>query len=78
MILTDGIHLASDTSLGELHAFASLIGLKRRWFQNRRLPHYDVTVRWRQEWVEGMGAALVSSRELVRRMIRKEVPTRLI
>lgn len=70
MILTDGMHLASDNSLEELHRFASLIGLKRRWFQGRRLPHYDVTVKWRQEWAEGMGAVRVSPRELVRRMVR--------
>jgi hypothetical protein len=73
VILTDGVHLASDESLDELHAFAAMIGLRRRWFQGRRLPHYDVTARWRQEWAEGLGAVLVPSRELVRRMVRNEV-----
>lgn len=71
MILTDGVHLVSDESLAELHRFADLIGLKRRWFQDGRRPHYDVTAKWRQEWAEGMGAVHVSSRELVRRMVRK-------
>ncbi len=71
MILTDGVHLVSDQSLDELHAFASLIRLKRRWFQGHRLPHYDVMAKWRQEWVIGMGAAVVTSRELVRRMVRR-------
>lgn len=70
MVLTDGVHLVSDKSLDELHAFASLIGLKRRWFQSRRLPHYDVTAKWRQEWAIGLGAHCVPSRELVRRMVR--------
>lgn len=70
MILTDGVHLVSDQSLDELHRFASLIGLTRRWYQKRR-PHYDVTAKWRQEWAIGMGAIRVSPRELVRRMVRR-------
>lgn len=36
-------HLVAD-SLDELHAFASTLGLQRRWFQSKSLyPHYDVT-----------------------------------
>lgn len=36
-------HLVAD-SLDELHAFASKLGLQRRWFQSKSLyPHYDVT-----------------------------------
>ncbi|MGF6491050.1 DUF4031 domain-containing protein [Pseudomonas fluorescens] len=36
-------HLVAD-SLEELHAFASTLGLQRRWFQSKSLyPHYDVT-----------------------------------
>jgi hypothetical protein len=29
----------------ELHAFAARLGLKRSWFQDKRVPHYDLTVR---------------------------------
>lgn len=37
-------HLVADT-LAELHSFASLLGLKRTWYQDRAsYPHYDVTV----------------------------------
>jgi len=39
MILTDGLHLVSNTSLTELHAFAASIGLKRCWY---RRGHYDL------------------------------------
>lgn len=38
----DGIHLISDCDLGELHQFAKRVGLKREWFQDKRVPHYDV------------------------------------
>lgn len=35
-------HLAAD-SVEELHEFARRLGLKRSWFQNKSLPHYDLT-----------------------------------
>jgi hypothetical protein len=34
-------HMFADT-LEELHAFAKRIGLRREWFQDKRLPHYDL------------------------------------
>lgn len=37
-------HLVAD-SLAELHDFATKLGLKRRWFQEKSYyPHYDVTM----------------------------------
>jgi len=44
MILYDGVHLVSDSSLEELHAEAERIGLKEIWFQKPAcgIPHYDV------------------------------------
>lgn len=38
---TTSCHMYADT-LEELHAFASRIGLRRAWFQDKRLPHYDL------------------------------------
>lgn len=35
-------HLTADT-LDELHAMAKRLGLKRAWFQDTRVPHYDLT-----------------------------------
>ena len=35
-------------SLEELHEFADKIGMKRQWFQNTKLPHYDLTATRRQ------------------------------
>lgn len=34
-------HMFGDT-LDELHAMADKIGVKRKWFQDKSTPHYDV------------------------------------
>ena len=57
-------HLASDTSLEELHAFAAEIGLPRRAFER---DHYDVVAE-RFDAAMAAGAQLVTSRELVARL----------
>ena len=72
MILTDGIHLVSDSSLEELHAFAQNMGLKRHWFQvHRNHPHYDLTTNSALTRALARGAYNVSSKELIRRMVRR-------
>lgn len=45
MILTDGIHVTSDHSLEELHAFAKEEGFPRGRFHGLRKdhPHYDLS-----------------------------------
>ena len=62
-------HMVSDRSVEELHAFASEIGLGRRWFQDGPRPHYDLRPSRRRAAVSG-GAEEVGARELVRRMAR--------
>jgi 8-oxo-dGTP pyrophosphatase MutT (NUDIX family) len=54
-------HLISDTSFGELHAFAELVGLPPRSFEG---DHYDVPAE-RYDAVVAAGARQVSIRELV-------------
>jgi menaquinone-dependent protoporphyrinogen IX oxidase len=66
-------HLVSDTSIAELHAFAGHLGMRREWFQRRSIPHYDLTGE-RYDLALAMGAELVSSRELVRRAVRWDIP----
>lgn len=41
-------HLVADT-IAELHAFAVCLGLKRSWFQDKTIPHYDLTANKRRE-----------------------------
>lgn len=62
-------HLVSDASLEELHDFAHRLGLRREWFQQKSIPHYDVTGE-RYELALSMGALLVTTRELARRAVR--------
>lgn len=57
-------HLVSDTSLQELHDFASAAGIPRRGFDR---DHYDVPeARWHE--LVALGAEPVSVRELVKRL----------
>lgn len=57
-------HVASDTSLDELHAFARTVGIPQRAFHR---DHYDVPADTRP-LVLAAGAEAVSSKALVRRL----------
>ncbi len=57
-------HLVSDTSLDELHAFATANGISRRGFD---CDHYDVPAHSYDALVAA-GALPVSNRELVTRL----------
>jgi hypothetical protein len=57
-------HLVSDSSYGELHAFAAELGIPREAFQG---DHYDVPTETRVHAIE-LGATPVSARELVGRI----------
>ena len=57
-------HLASDSSVAELHAFAARIGVPRRGFEG---DHYDVPEE-RYAAAVAAGAIPVSTRELLRRL----------
>lgn len=61
-------HMLADT-LDELHALASVIGLKRSWFQDHpRHPHYDLTAAKRAAALEA-GAVFVPARAQARRRL---------
>ena len=66
MVYTDGIHLVADT-VHELHLFARSIGLKRSWFQDKQIPHYDLTTKRKANRAITEGAKEISSREIVMR-----------
>lgn len=57
-------HLASDTSMEELHAFANVQEIPARGFDR---DHYDVPAEYYDRMVAA-GAVPVSSRELVSRL----------
>lgn len=57
-------HLTADT-LDELHDFARKIGMKRVWFQDVRVPHYDLTP-GRREAALAAGAVFVPAKEQAR------------
>jgi Protein of unknown function (DUF4031) len=59
--------MTADT-LEELHTLAAKIGMKRRWFQNGRVPHYDLTPA-RREAALAAGAVFVSAREQARQRL---------
>ena len=67
-------HLLAD-SVEELHSFAQRIGVKRRWFQNHRHPHYDLSVTKRRLAVNH-GATQSTTRELLMGVATQEaLPT---
>lgn len=73
MIITDGIHLGSTESEGELHVFAQRIGLKGVWFQDKnKYPHYDLTtLRMRNRAIK-YGAKKVNKKDYIRLSIRNQ------
>lgn len=74
MIFFDNVgHLISDRSLDELHLFASKIGLKREWFQDKPgQPHYDLTTARMRFKAEMSGAVITDPRTIVRML--KDAP----
>jgi hypothetical protein len=71
-VWTDGRHLWCER-IERLHEFAAAIGLRRCWFQDTRIPHYDLTTRMRNRSLRA-GAVLVSSRSLVHQVQLSRLP----
>jgi len=42
VVYSDGELLVSDSSLEELHLFACGIGMKKKWFRDKIVPHYEL------------------------------------
>ena len=61
-------HMMADT-VGELHCMADRIGIARRWFENRRVPHYDICMKRRKVAVKA-GAIEIDRKQTVE-LIRK-------
>lgn len=56
-------HMIAD-DLDELHQMADKIGIQRKWFQNKSIPHYDVSKSKKALAIQH-GAKEVTSIELV-------------
>lgn len=61
-------HMTADT-IDELHAMADRIGIERKWFQDKSIPHYDICQSKRKLAVE-LGAIEETSRQSVERIRR--------
>jgi len=70
-VLTDGRHLVCSDA-DRLHSFAASIGLRRRWFQAGRCPHYDLTTPRAVRRAIAAGARLMETRDLVRALKARE------
>ncbi len=58
-------HMFADT-LDELHEFALSLGLKLVWFQDKSVPHYDLTVGKRAKAVD-LGAVSLDRSQTVQK-----------
>lgn len=65
MVFTDRQHLMAD-SIEELHCFASIIGLNIKWYQNRRIPHYDIRGIMLRRALKNR-AAVMTTKEMIQR-----------
>jgi hypothetical protein len=70
MIYTDGELLVSDTSLTELHLFANVIGLKKKWFRDKFIPHYGLTGSMKRKALK-FGAIFVEEKDEIKRLGKK-------
>lgn len=57
-------HLVADT-ITELHEFAMWLGLKPSWFQNKTIPHYDLTSNKRKQAVK-LGAVEIDKKQFAK------------
>jgi hypothetical protein len=57
-------HLFTDAGVEVLHTFAERIGIKRKWFQDKRIPHYELAP-FRRRVAVACGAVDVDLREAV-------------
>jgi len=59
-------HMASP-DLDSLHKMADAIGVKRKWFQDKKShPHYDICKQMKRKAIE-LGAIEVSDKDLIRK-----------
>lgn len=68
----ESCHLTCDGNLAELHQLAQRIGLRRTWFQDHSIPHYDLTPSKRRAAV-GAGAVETTTINAIRQWRERRV-----
>lgn len=68
VFLHGSCHMTADT-LKELHDMANKLGLSPKWFQNKSVPHYDLTPRRREEALR-LGVTFKPAKEQTRERLR--------
>lgn len=63
-------HMYADSE-EELHEMAQKIGMKRAWFQEKRLKHYDLLPRRREEAIK-CGAIDDKGQKHLKRLLREK------
>ena len=56
-------HMVADR-IEDLHAMADKIGVARKWFQNKRYPHYDIC-KTKRALAVGLGAIEIDRNQFV-------------
>ena len=62
-------HMFAD-STEELHQFAKQLGLKQEWFQDKKLPHYDL-VESKRKLALSLGAQEIDLRSFLQKKLLK-------
>ena len=62
-------HMIADTP-EELHAMAEKIGVKRKWFQDHRIPHYDVCQNKRVKAIANGAVVIATRKEFITQMFK--------
>jgi len=69
-------HMIADTP-EELHAMAETIGVKRKWFQDHRVPHYDICQNKRVKAIAAGAVVVATRKEFVTLMFKMGFRTTL-
>lgn len=65
-------HLGTDGNLDELHSFATRLGLRFAWFQDKDYPHYDVMGNAKYQAALRLGAKQVTCKEWIKLVPKKK------
>jgi hypothetical protein len=65
-------HLGTDGPIDELHSFATQLGLRFAWFQDKDYPHYDVMGQTKYQQALKLGAKQVTCKEWIKLVPKRQ------